>query len=146
MVFFKAQKMQRLADLLQRVQGQIEREGGEATTIEEDLRDVARRLGVDREVVRLADAETLVGVLASGGSPAPGKCWATAELLFMEALLLRARGRSEEAGPFLAKARRLYLLLGDGLELPAGAPEPEERLARIGAWIGEGREGAGGRG
>lgn len=43
MVFFKAQKLQRLTRLLQRIQGEIDREGGEAAgRIEEDLADAAR--------------------------------------------------------------------------------------------------------
>ena len=132
MVFFKAQKMQRLADLLQRIQGEIDREGGEAAgRIEEDLADAARRAGVDLEVARIADVGTLERVLAPGGDPASGKCWAVAEVLFIDGLRARSVGDHGEAREVLEKARALYGLIGDGLRLPDGAPTPEERLRRI---------------
>lgn len=141
MPFFKAQKLQRLADLLQRLQGEIEREGGEASSrVEEDLADAARRAGVDLEVARIADLPTLERVLAPGGDPAAGKCWAVAEVLFLDGLRARARGNDDDARALLEKARALYGLLGEGLRLPDGTPSPGERVRRIGELVDAGGE------
>ena len=139
MVFFKAEKLQRLADLLQRIQGEIEREGGEAShRVEQDLTDAARRAGIDLDVARVADVGTLESVLAPGGDPGTGKCWAVAEVLFLDGL--RAHGLDErgEARELLEKARALYGRVGDGLRLPEGAPTPTERIRRIDELIASG--------
>lgn len=128
MVFFKAQKLQRLADLLQRVQGEIERAGGESESrVEEGLAEAAGRAGLDLEVARIADLPTLERVLASS----PGKCWVVAEVLFLDGLRARSRGRSDEARALLEKARALYGHVGEGIDLPDGAPSPGERMRRI---------------
>lgn len=132
MVFFKAQKLQRLADLLQRVQGEIEREGGEPSSrVEEGLAEAARRAGLDLDVARIADLQTLERVLAPGESPGSGKCWAVAEILFLDGLQARSRGRDDDARTLLEKALVLYGHLGEGMHLPDGVPSPGARIRRI---------------
>lgn len=135
MVFFKAEKLQRLARLLQQVQKAIEEAGGDLPDSEERLDEVARGAGLDLELARAADAPTLEMVLAGGGG-AGGRCWLAAEVLFLDGLLAAARGREAETRDRLEKARRLYRLVGPDLELPEDAPAPpDERLRRIEALL-----------
>lgn len=138
MVFFKAQQMQRLAELLQRIQKAIEGEGGNLQRAEDDLREVARDAGLDLEIARMADGPTLEAVLTGGGQDTESRRWLAAEVLFLDGLLALegVEGAAPEtvsvdAADRLAKARHLYLTLPDALDLPGAAVEPVERLRRI---------------
>lgn len=136
MVFFKAEKMQRLAELVQRVQKAIEDEGGDPSRIERDLNEVARITGFDLEVARMADAATLESVLTVGGPGSGSRCWSAAEALFLDGLLELDSGREAEGRDRLEKARRLYRKAGGDLDLPDGVPPAEERLRRIRTLLG----------
>lgn len=163
MVFFKAQQMQRLAELLQRIQKAIEGEGG-LLKAEEDLRELAREVGLDLEIARMADGPTLEAVLTGGGEDTESRRWLAAEVLFLDGMLaleraeraapeeeprepgardgasadaVSARAGSADAWDRLAKARYLYLTLPDALDLPRAAVEPEGRLRRIGEMEGD---------
>lgn len=136
MVFFKAEKMQRLAELVQRVQKAIEDEGGDPSRIERDLNEVARITGFDLEIARMADAATLESVLTVGGPGSESRCWSAAEALFLDGLLEIESGREAEGRDRLEKARRLYRIAGTGLDLPEAVAEPDRRLRRIEAILG----------
>ena len=137
MAVFSTKKYQRMAELLQRVQGEIEGEGGETLVrAEGGLEEAAREVGLALDVARLVDADTLVRTFAGGRDPDPGRCWAAAELLFLDGLLSRERGDGEGARDLLAKARALYGRIGEGLALPEGAVSAEERLRRLEALLG----------
>lgn len=132
MVVFSTKKYQLMAELLQRIQGQIEGEGGETwVRTEEDLFEAARQAGIDLETARIVDARTLEAILAGGASPDPGRCWAVAEVLYLDGLLAMARGEEEVAHSLLEKARGLYGHVDDDMVLPDEAVEPGERLRRI---------------
>lgn len=131
MVFFKAQKLQRLAELLQRVQSAIEGEGGDLVRAEEEVRDVAGAAGLDLEIARLADAETLERVLTVGGPDSGSRRWLAAEALYLDGLLALGRGEETAGRDRLDKARVLYLTLATDLDLPESAVDPDERLRRI---------------
>lgn len=127
--------MQRLAELLQRVQKAIEGEGGDFVRVEDDLDEVARVAGFDLEIARMADAATLESVLTVGGSGSESRCWLAAEALFLDGLLELHVGREAEARDRLEKARRLYRTLGGELALPEAAADPAERLRSIEATL-----------
>lgn len=131
MVFFKAQKLQRLAELLQRVQKAIEGEGGDLALSEDELREVAGVAGLDLEIARMVDAATLESVLTAGGRDSGSRRWLAAEALFLDGLLSLGKGDETAASDRLDKARHLYLTLDSELGLPDGAVEPAERLRRI---------------
>lgn len=133
MLHLNIHKIHRISETLQRLEAQIEREGGDAPTIREDLEDVARRMGLQLDVLRLADARTLHEVLAPGGS---GRLWAAAEILYLNGLLVRARGRPDEAEARLVKSRFLFGRVDADLELPEGASSPAERVREIDALTG----------
>lgn len=136
MVFFKAEKMQRLAELVQRVQQAIEDEGGDASRIEKDLHEVAEGAGFDLAIARMADADTLESVLTVGGAGSGSRCWLAAEALFLDGLLEVERGHEADGRDRLEKARRLYGTVSGTLDLPDAAADPETRLRRIEELLG----------
>lgn len=132
MIFFKAQRMQQLAQMLMELQRRLEAEGGDASHIRQGLDEVARRVGVDLEIVRLASPETVLQVLTPGGGGDPGKIWAVGELLYLEGLRALAEDEPSVAVDALRKASRLLEALPEDLALPDEARPPAERLDRIG--------------
>lgn len=132
MIFFKAQKLQRLAELLQEIQRRQEAGGGEALLAEDKLREVAIRIGVDLDVVRVATPDTLLGMLTPGRDPDPGKLWAVAEVLYLDWRAARAAGDTEAAADRRAKALLLYGAVGPEAALPAGVVPPAERMDELG--------------
>lgn len=151
MVLLKAQRLQRLAEKLGRIESRLARASGEveeaeagetgagaaaggeapAAEPEVELEDAAARAGVELETLRRLDGATLERALSPGGRPDPGGLWAAAELLYLDAVRARAECQADLARRSLDKAARLYRRLGDGLELPEGATPPAERLAAI---------------
>lgn len=137
MVVFSTRRFQRMVELLQRIQGQMEKEGGElAATVEEDLDAAAREAGLDLQVARLVDAATLEALLTGGAHPDEGRIWAVAEVLYMDGLRARRQGMEDDFRLLLEKAAALYGHIGDDLALPAGSPGPGERLREIGELAG----------
>ena len=123
-----AQKLQRLAEMLQEMERRQEAGGGEAHLVEEGLEEVAVRIGVDREILKLATPETLLHVLSPGAGGDPGKLWVVAEILYLEHCRALARGDREEARAAGEKALLLYREVGGDLEIPDPAPSPEARI------------------
>jgi hypothetical protein len=135
-VFFKAQKFQRLAELEARVQKAIEEAGaGGLDWAEEALADAAGMAGFDLEVARVLDAGSLATVLGAGREESAGRVWLAAETLFLDGVVARAEGREDDARDRLGKARRLYRTLGPELHLPEMAARPGERVERIDAML-----------
>lgn len=157
MVILSAQRMQRLAERLQQMERSVEAGGGEledateevtdrgpgrgGDAFDEELASTAARVGVELNTARRMDAATLSRALA-GGPGGGGRLWAAAEILFVDGLAARRRGDESAARSRWEKAAFLYRRAGTGVELPEGAPTPEERLDRIESWTG-GREEAG---
>lgn len=137
MVFFKAQKFQRLAELEARVQKAIEEAGaGGLDWAEEELADAAGMAGFDLEVARVLDGPSLETVLAAGSEGSSGRVWLAAETLFIDGVVALAEGREGDARDRLEKARLLYGTLEPDVHLPRVAARPEERLARIREMLG----------
>lgn len=133
-MLLKAQKFQRMAEALLRVQQMAESGGGDPVRARRHLERGLEEMGVDLEVVRLLDSGTLADSLASE----PGKLWGAAEALHLEGLLAAAEGRRGEADERFRKARQLFTRLEANLELPEGTVSPDERLREIGMRLGEG--------
>ncbi len=132
MIFFKAQQMQQLAELLLELERSLEREGGEPPHELVQRLDVeARNTGIPLDLLRLSHPDTLEEILAPGGSGDPGRMWGAAELLYLDGLLALAEGDSDQAADRLGKAERLYRRVEPGLELPEGAVPLEERRAAL---------------
>lgn len=133
MILSRAQKFERIARILERIQAMIESEGGEPAEARRELEDVLRRIGVDLEVALLLDAATLADTLAAGGA---GKLWSVAEVLYLRGVAERAHGREEESVLCLDKARRLFERLEETAELPEAATPPGRRRRQIDELLG----------
>jgi hypothetical protein len=136
MIVLNAQQLQRLAEALLRLQRLLEAEGGDASGVEEGLEEVAARLRVHLEMVRLADRGTLMEVLAPGGDPDHGRLWAVGELLFLDGLRAAAEAKVGEALDRLEKAELLLGSVDPAVRLPERATEPRARLREIEALLG----------
>lgn len=136
MIVLNAQQLQRLAESFMRLDRLLEAQGGEAGTIHEDLHELAARLRVDLDMVRIATPDTLEAVLGPGTSNDPGRRWAMAEILYLDSVRAAAEGDEVAASDRREKARRLFRNLVDrkeasGLGLPEGQPLPGERLQAL---------------
>lgn len=132
MILSRAREFERLAEVLARVQRMIESEGGAPARVREALEEAVGLLGVDLDVVRLLDLDTLSGSLVGD----PGRLWGVAEVLYVEGVLAVEEGRPEVAEDRLRRARMLYARLEPGLEVPEGMTRPEARRRRIDALLG----------
>jgi hypothetical protein len=133
-MLLRAQKFQRMAEALLRVQQMAESKGADPVRARRHLEKGLEELGVDLEVVRLLDAGTLVESLAGD----PGKLWGAAEALYLEGLLAAAEDHRTEARERFRKARRLFARLTGDLELPEDMVPLGERLREIGTRLDEG--------
>ncbi len=132
MIFFKAQRLQRLAEQLMELQRRLASEGGDTTHIREGLEELAHRVGVDLDIVRLAAPETVLEVITAGGSGDPGKIWVVGEILFLDGLRALAEGQDQTAHGVLVSASKLLRALESrSVALPDGAIPPEERLRQL---------------
>lgn len=133
MVLLKAQRLQQLAEKLGQIENRMARAGGEVEETEGELEEAAALTGVELEAVRWLDGPTLVRTLSPGGRTDPGRFWAAAEVLYLDALRAEAEGDASEAARRFRKARRLYRRTREAgdLELPDGAASPDERIERL---------------
>lgn len=136
MVLLKAQRLQRLAEKLGRIESRLARASGEVEEAADELEEAAASAGVELEAARRLDAATLERALSPGGLPDPGRFWAVAEALYLDALRAEAEGEGPASvGRGLRKARRLFERAEEagGLELPERAVPPAARLEEIAA-------------
>lgn len=131
MIVLNAHQLQQLAERLQEIERRQEAGGGETHVIEEGLEEVAERVGVHLEMLRITAPETIVEVLAPGGGGDPGKLWVVAELLHRDWRLHRRLGETDAAEDRRRKALLLYERVQEDAALPEGAPEPEDRMAEL---------------
>lgn len=102
-------------------------EPGEAET---RLQEVAGRAGLDLDVLRSVDHDTMVMLMSPAGEPEPGRCWMTAELFLVDGERARAFGDPEGARDRWERALRLYAILDPGI-VARGFPEVRERIAEV---------------
>jgi hypothetical protein len=94
-----------------------------------DLLETARTHGVDLQTARAVDGETLLLLLSPTGEPEPGRCWITAELMYLDALSLERDGNADEAAHAFAKALMLYETID--VAMLGGLPEANDRIGEL---------------
>lgn len=94
-----------------------------------ELTDLARQYDVDLKTARAVDGETLLLLLSPTGSPEPARAWLLAELLYLDALHMKADGDEDEARHAFAKALLLYESID--ATMIGGLPEANDRIAEI---------------
>jgi hypothetical protein len=111
--------------------------GGSSAGTENQLKEVATKVGFDLTLARAATPETIWIMLAPTGEVEPGRCWLVAEVLYLDGLQAEAEGRDQDAVRSYQKALPLYRILEPGalhLELPEAAErirEIEQRWHRL---------------
>jgi hypothetical protein len=96
----------------------------------DDLVGIARRAGLDLDLLRRVDRDTMVRMVSPGGEPEPGRTWLAAELFAVEGERLELVGRIDEARDAWNRALRLYALVDPGLAL-RGMPETSARVEHV---------------
>jgi hypothetical protein len=94
-----------------------------------ELDDLAQHNDVDLKTARAVDGETLLLLLSPTGAPEPSRAWLVAELLYLDALSLEARGDADEARHGFAKALLLYESID--ATMIGGLPEANDRIGEV---------------
>jgi hypothetical protein len=116
-----------LRALLRRV---LER-GVNAADLRQDLQRASYLGGLDLDLLRLCDRQSLLRLVSPAGEVEPSRAWLAAEVLYLDALAADGDGLADLALDRFGKAAALYALLQPGWGLPTGFPEAAERLRDI---------------
>ena len=109
--------------------------GGRASEeTRQELADVAAQGGVDLELVRGFDLETLMMLVAPTGEIEPSRGWLMAEILYLDGLDATLSGGP--ARESLLKARALFEMMRPHPALFVGIVEADERIAEIDRLLG----------
>ena len=96
-----------------------------------DLRQAAALGGLDIDLLRLGDENTVLLMVAPGGEPEPARTWLAAEMLYLDGLAAQLDECREEAALSFGKARLLFGLVAATGVFPSGFPEAAERIRDI---------------
>jgi hypothetical protein len=128
--------IERFGAALISLRDRILRRAKEEIGVRAEIHEIAREAGLDIDVARSLEPESLLLWLAPGGEPDPAKLWLMSELLYLEGL----RGRSGDEPEWRGDLQRARVLLE---RLPAGwRPRPafatvEDRVTEISALLGQ---------
>lgn len=95
------------------------------------LQQVLTQVGFDLDIALVADADTLLRMVAPNGEVEPGRGWMVAEAMYLDGLDAALDGRASEAHYSLEKARRLFRMFDRSTPLVAGFPEAQARIREI---------------
>lgn len=111
--------------------------GEDPAEVDRELQAVAERGGVDLELARQVDEDTLLLLMSPGGEPEPARCWLTAELLYLDGLRAELEDEEGQARALFEKALRLYVVIDP--RIPGrGLPEVSGRVAELEEKLGIG--------
>jgi len=128
--------IEQLGQALMRVRQMILGQEVAVGSVDDELRRVGRRGGVDLDVARVATPETLILLVAPTGEPDPGRCWLLGEMLYLDALNAEAEGRIPAALTSYDKAVRLFRMIEPGGAFLTGWPEAGDRVRELEARAG----------
>jgi hypothetical protein len=94
-----------------------------------ELNAEAARQGVDLELARLLDEDSLLLLLSPGGRPEAARCWVMAEFLYLDGLQMEEAGRLDESRASYRRALRLFRALDPAVI--GGLPEAAGRAAEM---------------
>jgi hypothetical protein len=117
-----------LAQLLDRV---LNHPPEELAATEAELNEIAQRVGLDLELARRLDADSLAIMIAPAGSVDPARCWLLAELLYLHGLQAERRGMSEVAMQSFARSLHLYAQVQPSWRASVPLPEATARRAEL---------------
>ena len=126
--------IERFGAALISLRDRILRRTKEEAGVRAEIHEIAREAGLDINVARSLEPESLLLWLAPTGEPDPAKLWLMAELLYLEGL----RRRSEDAAHWRGDLERARALLErlPGVWRPGEAfVTAEDRVTEIGALL-----------
>ncbi len=100
-------------------------------TVQDEIRAIAARAGVDLDVARAVDLVTLRLLMSFAGDLDPARTWLTAELLYLEGLDKRRDNIVSDARRDLSRALDLYRMLPPDWQPFEELPPSAERIAEI---------------
>ena len=100
-------------------------------TVQDEIRAIAARAGVDLDVARAVDLVTLRLLMSFAGDLDPARAWLTAELLYLEGLDKRRDNIGSDARRDLSRALDLYRMLPADWKPFEELPPAAERIAEI---------------
>jgi len=122
--------------VLRALLNRILRHEAQPDEITRDLRHAAALGGLDIDLLRLGDKDTVLLMVAPGGEPEPARTWLAAEMLYLDGLAAQLDGRREDATLNFGKARLLFGLVGAAGVFPSGFPEAADRIREIDGYLG----------
>ena len=100
-------------------------------TVQDEIRAIAARAGVDLDVAKAVDLVTLRLLMSFAGDLDPARAWLTAELLYLEGLDKRRDNIGSDARRDLSRALDLYRMLPADWKPFEELPPAAERIAEI---------------
>ena len=100
-------------------------------TVQDEIRAIAARAGVDLDVARAVDLVTLRLLMSFAGDFDPARGWLTAELLYLEGLDKRRDNTVADARRDLSRALDLYRMLPPEWQPFEELPPCAERIAEM---------------
>ncbi len=123
--------IEQAAVILRHVLARIRRRTTEPAEVVSELRRALHFGGLDLDLLRICNSQTLLQLVAPTGEPDATRTWLAAETLFLDGLALQLEGYAEDAARSLRKALMLFRMLEPSAILPTGFPEATERIAEI---------------
>lgn len=119
-------EIERIGFLLARLRDRVLGRLASSEELRHELQTAARSIGVDLEVARAVDPETLLMLI---GSTDVTRRWFFAEALLLEGLDAKEAGRGDDAADLLLRSRMLFESLGAFSE--PSLPDVATRLEEI---------------
>ena len=110
--------------------------GADPTRVDEEIKAVASRGGMDLELLRGFSEDTLYMFVVGTGDVEPARCWLMGELLYLDGLQAQLEERGLDAEASLRKARMLFTLIEPGGGMLLGIPEAAGRVEEIDERLG----------
>ncbi|MFQ6046027.1 MAG: hypothetical protein ACE5PT_06675 [Gemmatimonadales bacterium] len=102
-----------------------------AAAVDVELRKSLQQIGLDIDIIRLADGATLERIVAPTGELDVTRGWFAAEALYLDGLQAELEGREPDARLSFAKALRLFRLFDPRVPLHTSFPEAADRIREI---------------
>lgn len=117
--------------ILIELRNRILRRSVDAGAVDAELRRSLHQIGLDIDIIRLADGPTLERTVAPTGELDVTRGWFAAEALYLDGLEAQVEGRELDARLSFEKALRLFRLFDPSVPLHTSFVEAGERIREI---------------
>lgn len=124
-------QIEQMGTVLRALLGMVLNRSASPGEVRAQLHETLQQVGFDIEIALVADADTLIRMVAPTGEVEPGRMWLIAEAMYVEGLDAALDGRETEARFTLEKALRLFQMFDASAPVVSGFPEARERIEEI---------------